>query len=101
MLNASIYLCIRKKIPIRFQRMLEHPDGKFLREVWEGRYKPFEPQGSRSAHDMKLANLCAYYGLTAEEIAGVLVHFPHGRGREATPDYLGRTIAKALERRNG
>ena len=86
------------ELPIRFRRMLEHPEGNYLRAVWEGRYKPREAQASRSAHDMKLANLCAAYGLTREEIDAVLYHFPYGRGREGTPDYRARTIAKAFER---
>ena len=98
--QAVALVDVPTELPIRFRRMLNHPDGGCLRNVWQGRYKPREAQGSRSAHDMKLANLCAYYGLTPEEIAGVLVHFPYGRGREATQDYLGQTIAKAFERRN-
>jgi len=80
------------EIPDRFWRILE--ENKKLKATWKGRRNDFKDT-SRSAYDMSLANLLMPYNFSDSEIAAILKTSESGKGKDAKPQYLILTIAKA------
>ena len=83
---------IPQDLPPRFREILII--NKRLSDIWYGRCS-MPHDGSRSGYDMALASWAKNLYFTEEEIATILQHSPSGKGRNASMQYLSKTIGNA------
>ena len=75
--------------PAAFFEKLSNYD--WLQALWEGHKSSGDP--SRSGLDITLATkLSKYFRYDHEEIAAILLAYPHGKASQMPPDYLERTV---------
>ncbi len=88
------------KEPASLQKLLNI--SPWFSERWNGNTFTESKDGTgnidRSGNDYALALFLKDNGISQEEIAQYLYHFPHGKGQEAGLPYIQRTVAKIWAR---